>query len=236
MSLLPQSIYMSPGNLISGISENLNASTIQTTTLRLDNNLLDTTGSGSNASLLLNGITIAGNTGLASTIANWSYFPAISTISFATSVGTGGNIIMSNVSTVNLQSQIANIPALTVSSLNGAIYPNLGATGVLPVQITTVGPSGTATLNFSALPSGIYYVSVLWQNTADPMSASAVIRYVAGIAGGGSYHQPVISGTSSSANYVSIQSDLSGDANIQIYCYSQAFQNQVVQMNAYRLL
>ena len=227
---------MSPGELISPISEQFNTSTITATTVRLDGNLLDTAGVGSTATLLLNGITIGGATSLTSTIANWSFFPALSTISFATGVGTGGNIIMSNVSSQNLQSQIGLIPALTVSSINGAIYPNIATNGVVPVQITTTGPSGTATMNFAGQPSGIYLVTVLLQSTADPLSCSAVIRLSGGIAGGGSYHQPVISGTSSSANYVSIQSDVSSDANIQVYVYSQTYQNQLVQMNAYRLL
>jgi hypothetical protein len=54
------------------------------------------------------------------------------------------------------------------------------------------------------------------------MTCSAVIRYSGGSAVGGSFHCPSISSSSapSFANCVSIQSDVVGDAYIQLYVFS----------------
>jgi hypothetical protein len=71
-------------------------STITTNRIVLDGNTLDTTGSGGTASILLNGVAVAGAGGLTSSIANWAQFGANSTITFATGGGTGGSIIMCN--------------------------------------------------------------------------------------------------------------------------------------------
>jgi len=253
MSLLPYALYTTISNTTPILDPNisvtlsnqvLNNSTINTNRIFLDGNYLDTTGSGSNAALLINGIPLGGvSTGVSSISANWANFPAISTITYATSAGTGGSIIMCNVSSLvestgSLTAQVGNITGLTVSTINGAIYPTTAQTSLLNVSGTLSGVSlnPPLILNFTGLSNGVYLVSCLFQSTSDPLSCSAVIRYSGGIAGGGSYHQPVIGGNTNLNNYVSIQSDVSGDANIQIYAYSTTFPNSLVQVGVYRLL
>jgi hypothetical protein len=127
MSLLPTAVYQSPSNLITGISQTLNSSTITTTHIILDNNNLDTTGSGGTASLLLNGIAIASASGLTSSIANWAQFGANSTITFATGGGTGGAILLNNaIFNSNVSTNTASVNGLTVSTINGQTIPQLG--------------------------------------------------------------------------------------------------------------
>jgi len=55
-------------------------SSISTTNIVLDGNTLDTGGAGVGAQLLLNGIPIATGSATFSTLADWSYFPAVSTL------------------------------------------------------------------------------------------------------------------------------------------------------------
>jgi hypothetical protein len=62
-----------------------------------------------------------------------------------------------------------------------------------------------------------------------------MVRLFGGLATGGSYHQPQIAGISSENNYVSIQSDNSADAIINIYVYSVVFPNSVIQSSVIRI-
>jgi hypothetical protein len=139
MSLLPTNVYSGyQGNPANGptttpalqpdLGSLLYCSTISTNHITLDGNGLDTTGSGGTASLLLNGIAIASASGLTSTIANWALYPAISTITYATGGGSGGALIMSNVSSLTSQAGVSKVTALTVSTLNGQSIPQLGQT------------------------------------------------------------------------------------------------------------
>ena len=57
-----------------------NISSITTNNITLDGNTLDTGGAGLGAQLLLNGIPIATGSATFSTLADWSYFPAVSTL------------------------------------------------------------------------------------------------------------------------------------------------------------
>jgi len=131
MSLNRTDVYASPGILIPEISQNLSTqnasiSSLTSTRIFLDGNTLDTTGSGASASILLNGVVVAGNTGLTSSIANWAQFGANSTITFATGGGSGGSMIMCNVSTQQMRSGLADFTALTVSSINGQKVNQIG--------------------------------------------------------------------------------------------------------------
>lgn len=166
MSLLPTDIYTNQYQTISNISQllssvSINNSTITTNRIVLDGNTLDTTGSGGGATILLNGVAVAGGGGLTSSIANWAQFGANSTITFATGGGTGGTILMNsgNISTLNSQ-------ALTVSSINGASYSLLNQ-GVY--RAITTGSSvsnsggGSETLTFNnqnsvPLVAGTWYM------------------------------------------------------------------------------
>lgn len=254
MSLMPYALYTTVSNATPLLDPNisvtlsnqvLNNSTINTSRIFLDGNYLDTTGSGSNAALLINGVPITGgsaSTATSSITANWANFPAISTITYATSAGTGGSIIMCNVSSLvsqtgTLVSQVGSCSAMTVSTLNGSPYPiNAGGT-LIPASTQLTGVSATINMDFTGQAPGLYYINVLCQSTADPLSCSCVVRYSGGIISGGSYHQPVIGGVTNTNNYVSVQSDFPvGDSVIQIYVYSAAFPNTVVQTSAIRIL
>jgi hypothetical protein len=118
--------WVNPNNLITEIKDSLVASTITTTHVVLDGNGLDTTGSGGSAVLLLNGVGIATNSGLASTIGNWALYQAISTVTYATGGGTGGSIIMSNGIFSNVSTTTGSVNGLTVSTINGQTIPQLG--------------------------------------------------------------------------------------------------------------
>ena len=141
MSLFPTDVYNSPFQLISPISLNLssvsiNNSTITTTRIVLDGNTLDTTGSGGSASILLNGVAVAGAGGLTSSIANWAQFGANSTITFATGGGTGGSIIMCNGYFSNTSTTSGVTQSLTVSTINGQKLNQVGQTiGYRPVSL-----------------------------------------------------------------------------------------------------
>jgi hypothetical protein len=138
MSLLPTNVYSgfqgNPSNGPIGIflqpdlGQLLYVSTISTSRIYLDGNFLDTTGTTSTASLLLNGTAVATASGLTSSIANWAQFGANSTITFATGGGSGGGIVMCNVSSLTAQAGSQTVSALTVSTLNGQTIPQLGQT------------------------------------------------------------------------------------------------------------
>jgi hypothetical protein len=123
MSLLPNSIFQSPSNLISQISQQLTLSTLVADRIRLDGNNLDTTGSGGSAVLTLNGVAVASATALTSSIANWSFFNALSTINYDSN---GGNLIMINGRFSNVSTNTVRASSITVSSINGQIVGGLG--------------------------------------------------------------------------------------------------------------
>ena len=128
MSLVANGLWLNQTQTVGDVSQLLTTSTISTTHITLDGNGLDTTGSGGSAQLLLNGVAIAGGGGLTSSIANWAQFGANSTITFATGGGTGGQMIMCNVSSLTANAGNATVSALTVSTLNGQTIPQLGQT------------------------------------------------------------------------------------------------------------
>ena len=121
-------VWANSNTLITESGNLLNVSTINTNHIVLDSNALDTTGSGGTASLLLNGVAIASASGLTSSIANWAQFGANSTISFATGGGTGGALIMCNVSSLTAQAGVGSVTALTVSTINGQTPNQIGQT------------------------------------------------------------------------------------------------------------
>jgi len=125
--LAKYAVFANSNTLISEIGNLLNVSSINTNHIVLDNNNLDTTGSGGTASLLLNGVAIASASGLTSSIANWAQFGANSTITFATGGGTGGAILLNNaIFNSNVSTNTASVNGLTVSTINGQTIPQLG--------------------------------------------------------------------------------------------------------------
>ena len=195
MSLLPTDIYTNQYRTISNISQSLstiliNNSTITTNHIILDGNTIDTTGSGGGASILLNGVAVAGSGGLTSSIANWAQFGANSTITVATGGGTGGRIEMTsgNISTLNSQ-------ALTVSSINGASFTQ-ATTGVSRAVTGNISVSNTGagfqTLTFSVnnnvpMTAGTWYMLSAKLNTtlnSNVLSSSNSWYYRFGLSGG----------------------------------------------------
>jgi hypothetical protein len=123
MSLLPTAVYQSPSNLRSQISQQLTTSTLVANRITLDSNHLDTTGTGGGATLLLNGVAIASGSALTSTIGNWSFFNALSTINYDSN---GGTINMINGRFSNVSTNTATASSITVSTINGQIVGGLG--------------------------------------------------------------------------------------------------------------
>ena len=100
-------------------------SSIGTDQIILDGQTLDATSDAS-GTLLINGIAIASAATLTSSITNWAQFPALSTIRYTTSGGTGGTINMSVGQFSTIQNSLGSISSLNVSSINGV---NANATG-----------------------------------------------------------------------------------------------------------
>lgn len=198
MSLLPTNVYSGyQGDPASGpalalqpnLGQLLYVSTISTFQINLDGNLLDTTGSGGNASLLLNGSAVATASALTSSLANWAQFGANSTITFATGGGSGGAINMNSGTISTL-----NSAALNVSSINGTSF-NQKSSGVSKVitgnsSVSNAG-AGFETLTFGVnnsvpLTAGTWYLLTSKINTtinsATINSGSWFFRY--GLSGG----------------------------------------------------
>jgi hypothetical protein len=141
---------LGPTNMTPDINFTCYISTLSTTHITLDGNGLDTTGSGGAATLLLNGVGIATNSGLASTIGNWALYPALSTISYATGGGSGGSIIMSNGIFSNVSTTTGSVNALSISTLNGQTVAQLGQT-VLYRPVSTINTNFSFNNNTTAL-------------------------------------------------------------------------------------
>jgi hypothetical protein len=203
MSLLPSDIYTNPFQTISNISQllstvSINNSTITTNRIVLDNNNLDTTGTGGTATLLLNGVAVASASGLTSSIANWAQFGANSTITFASGGGTGGGAILCNVSSLTSQAGNATVTALTISTINGQRINQFGQTVsyrgnayLSTQQINTTNPVSTL-FSFSnyAGPSVQGVINVTFQgnvNSSNDGTIPVSALYVTDVAVGGGY-------------------------------------------------
>ena len=235
MSVLPRDANITPyDSLLNNINNlsflssiNVFNGTINTSQIDLDSVRMDAAIINSVPTLLLNGVPAVATSSFTSSIAQWSAFPALTPITYATGVGTGGAINMANVNAaVNVSSGTATLGTLSTigaTSLNGFLYPNTGVAIASMAQSIVVGGSGLlGAFNFTGQTAGLYMVTVLLQSGgADPMTCSAVVRFSGGVALCGSFHCPSISsGTPSFANCVSIQSDVAADANVQVYVFT----------------
>ena len=213
--------------------------TINTSQIDLDSVRMDCAVINGFPTLLLNGSAVAGVSSLTSSVTSWASYPALQTITYAGSGGTA------NLNTVNALTALstAALTAGTVTSvgnLNGVTFPNPGTAIAGMAQSLVITGSGLlGAWNFTGQANGLYLVTVLIQSGgADPMTCSAVIRYSAAAAVGGSFHCPSISSALPSfSNCVSIQSDVVGDAFIQLYIYSNngAIVGGTAQLAAYRI-
>jgi len=104
-----------------------------TNNIILDGNTLDTGGQGSGAALLLNGLSIAKGTSSLSSIQDWSFFPAVSTLQMSgNNINNAGNITSQNVyNALNVQTD-------TLAVLTSATTPSLTATNIRTTNLSSV--------------------------------------------------------------------------------------------------
>ena len=130
MSVLPRDANITPyDSLLNNINNlsflssiNVFNGTINTSQIDLDSVRMDAAIINSVPTLLLNGVPAVATSSFTSSIALWSAFPALTPITYATGVGTGGAINMANVNAaVNVSSGTATFGTLSTigaTSLN----------------------------------------------------------------------------------------------------------------------
>jgi hypothetical protein len=127
-------------------------STMTTNHIVLDGQGLDCTSAGG-GTLLINGIALASASGLTSSITNWASFPALSTIAYTTSGGSGGLINMNVGQFSTLQNQLGSISSLNVSSINGYNANSSGGTIVDTTHQYVYSTSNVS--NITATPAAV---------------------------------------------------------------------------------
>lgn len=111
-----------------------NISSIVTNNIVLDGNFLDTGGAGAGATLLLNGFPIVtGAVSSFSTLSDWAYFPAASTVNFSAND-------ITNVKNINSQNifNALNIQTDTLSALTSVTAPTGTITALRATTISSV--------------------------------------------------------------------------------------------------
>jgi hypothetical protein len=126
-------------------------STLNTNHVVLDGQSLDCT-SAAGGTLLINGQALASATGLTSSIANWAQFPALSTIAYTTSGGSGGTINMSVGQFSTLQNLAGSISSLNVSSINGY---NANSSGGVIIDATNTYSYSTSNATPTTSPTQV---------------------------------------------------------------------------------
>lgn len=112
-------------------------SSITTNNITLDGNTLDTGGQGFGAVLLLNGLPIATGTSSLSSIADWSFFPAFSTVQMGgNNLSNAGNITSQNITNaLNITTDTLTVNT-ALTSPNGTIT-NLRTTNLSSINLVT---------------------------------------------------------------------------------------------------
>jgi hypothetical protein len=162
------SIYAEYARISSGF-----ISSISTTSITLDGNTIDTAGSGFGSVLLLNGIPIATTSNLSS-IADWAYEPAISTVQMAGQNLSNANIIQGNSLSVVVSATVPLLNSGNVVNSNAMTTNTLLTTGL---QTALGGISSTTFLNanqgtFSTLNAARATIPILNATTATISSLS----------------------------------------------------------------
>jgi hypothetical protein len=221
MSVLGNQTAFSPDKYFFIVDDGqVSISSITTTNIVLDAIQMDCgyIGPASTPTLLLNGIPVAATSTFTSSIVSWSQYPAIAPITYT---GGGGVANFTNVNAAtNISTLTANTQALTVSSINGLVFPS----ATLPVVSTSgaaITNGAVYTVNLTGQPSGFYLLLVSIQSGTglDPMSCSCMFLLSGGNLTGGSFHMPSINaGVPSTANCVSIQDTTAGSTcSVVIY-------------------
>ena len=114
-----------------------NISSIITNNITLDGNTIDTGGAGFGAILLLNGLPIATGTSSLSSIQDWSYFPAVSSLRMdSNDIINAGNITCQNIyNALNIQTD--TLAALTSLTAPTAVITNLRNTNFSSINIVS---------------------------------------------------------------------------------------------------
>lgn len=118
-------------------------SSFKTNNIVLDGNTLDTGGGGFGAVLLLNGLPIATGTSSLSSIQDWSFFPALSTLQMGTyDIKDAGNITCQNIfNALNVQTD--TLSALTSATAPSGTITNLRTTNLSSVNSVSSNYSGS---------------------------------------------------------------------------------------------
>ena len=118
-------------------------SSLTTNNILLDGNSIDTGGQGAGATLLLNGFPIVtGALSSFSTLADWAYFPAASTLQMSmNSIANAGNITCMNINSQNIYNaltvQTDTLSALTNLTSPSGLITTLRGTNFSTVNATT---------------------------------------------------------------------------------------------------
>ncbi len=207
--------------LKNGSVQTLNISSLTTNNIVLDAITMDCgyIGPASTATLLLNGVPVAATSSFTSSITSWSQYPAIAPITYT---GGGGVANFTNVNTLsNVSSVTANTQALTVSSINGLIFPSNATTPVVSTSGAAITNGAVYTVSLSGQSAGFYLLVVSIQSGSglDPMSCTCMFQFSGGNLTGGSLHMPSINGqVPSTANCVSVQDTTAGStASVVVY-------------------
>ena len=204
--------------------------------------------------LLLNGTPVAGVSSLTSSITSWANYPAIAPITYA---GGGGTANLANVNaltnissasvvggTITANTTLAagtsiSTPSLTVSTINGAVFPSVVYPALLNITSDPITNGISIPVDIQALGPGFYMLDVyISSGGTDPFTCSAILRSYGSQVFGGCFHCPSIAGAVPSfTNCVSIQDAGSGSntVNVIIYANNAAALGQVAQISVYRL-
>jgi hypothetical protein len=146
-------------------------SSLTTNNILLDGNSIDTGGAGAGATLLLNGFPIVtGAVSSFSTLADWAYFPAASTLQMSmNSISNAGNIQCMNINSQNIYN------ALTIQTDSLSVLTNLTSPAGV---ITTL--RGT---NFSTVNATTSNLTVGTAATVPTLSTTTITGQVARIRG-----------------------------------------------------
>ena len=151
------------------VSLNAQISSLVTNNIILDGNTLDTGGQGFGSVLLLNGLPIATGSSTLSSIQDWSFFPAVSTIFMGGNwITNAGNITCQNINNaLNVQTDTLTVNS-AMTSPSGTIT-NLRTTNLSSVNLVTsnanVGALTVTTINGQIPISGSNWSQYAAQTT-----------------------------------------------------------------------
>ena len=163
------SIYANYAQINSGF-----ISSISTTSITLDGNTIDTAGSGFGSVLLLNGVPIATTSNLSS-IADWAYSPAVSTVQMAGQNLSNANVIQGN--------SLSLVVSATVPLLNSGSIVNSNAmtTNTLLTTGLQTALGGISTTTFLKANQGLF--SSINSSTATIPSLNATVATISSLSG-----------------------------------------------------